>query len=154
VAKLAPDYSSLTHVAKTVEAAGADAILMINAPRALCIDYCTGKPIIRHPIGSLAGTAIKTLAGCIVLGAVGAVQNPHLGMGGVADFKDVIEFMAAGARSVAFGTINYVDPMALPCALADLTAYLEENNIPDVNDLVGIAHREAGAELKLPETVA
>jgi len=140
IAKLAPDYSSLTKVAKSVEAAGADAISLVNAPRAMCIDYRTRKPIIGNKIGSLSGAAIKPMAVYMVWEVYQAVSIPLFGMGGVTDYRDVIEFMAAGARSVAFGTINYVDPMALPRALADLTAWLGENAIDDVNDLVGAAH--------------
>lgn len=64
--------------------------------------------------------------------------------------SDVIEFMAAGARAVAFGTINYVDPMALPVALAKLTAYLAENGIDDVNSLVGLAHQQEAAPARSP----
>jgi dihydroorotate dehydrogenase (NAD+) catalytic subunit len=140
IAKLAPDYSSLTRVAKSVEAAGADAISLVNAPRAMCIDYRTRKPIIGNKIGALSGTAIKPMAVYMVWEVYRAVRIPIFGMGGVTDYRDVIEFMAAGARAVAFGTINYVDPMALPRALDDLTRYLEENGIEDVNELVGAAH--------------
>ena len=154
IAKLAPDYSSLIRVAKSVEAAGADAISLINAPRAMCIDFKTGKPIIGNKIGSLSGPAIKPMAVYMVWEVYRAVKVPIFGMGGVADYRDVIEFMAAGARAVAFGTINYVDPTALPCALAELTTYLEENNICDVNDLVGLAHEEESAPVRIPEKVA
>jgi dihydroorotate dehydrogenase (NAD+) catalytic subunit len=142
IAKLAPDYSSLTNVAKAVEDAGADAISMVNAPRAICIDYRTRKPIIGNKIGSLSGSAIKPLAIYMVWEVYRAVHIPIFGMGGVYDYRDVIEFMAAGARAVAFGTINYIDPLALPRALNDLTAFLEDNGIADVNDLVGAAHEE------------
>src|SRR5215471_4379913 len=154
IAKLAPDYSSLVRVAKSVEAAGADAISLINAPRAMCIDFKTGKPIIGNKIGSLSGPAIKPMAVYMVWEIYRAVKVPIFGMGGIADYRDVIEFMAAGARAVAFGTINYVDPTALPCALAELTAYLEENDIRDVNDLVGIAHEDEALPLRMPEKVA
>lgn len=140
VAKLAPDYSSLTPVAMAVEAAGADAIAMINGPRAICIDYRTRKPMIGNRIGALGGTAIKPLAVYMVWEVYRAVRIPIFGMGGVSDYRDVIEFMAAGARAVAFGTINYVDPLALPRALEQLTAYLRDNGIADVNELVGCAH--------------
>ena len=142
--KLAPDYSLLTAVAKAVEDGGADAISMVNAPRAMCIDYRTGKPIIGNKIGALSGPAIKSMAVYMVWEVYRAVKIPIIGMGGVADFRDVIEFLAAGARAVAFGTVNYVDPTALPCALADLSNYLEEHGIADVNDLVGAAHSETG----------
>ena len=143
--KLAPDYSSLTPVAKAVEAAGASAISMINAPRAMCIDPMTRKPIIGNKIGSLSGPAIKSMAVYMIWEVYRAVTIPIIGMGGVADYRDVIEFMAAGASAVAFGTVNYVDPMALPRALSELTTFLEENDIADVNDLVGSAHEEGVA---------
>lgn len=140
IAKLAPDYSSLLNVAKAVEAAGADAIALVNAPRAMCIDYKTRRPIIGNKIGALSGAAIKPMAIYMVWQLYQAVKIPLFGMGGVTDYRDVIEFMAAGARSVAFGTINYVDPMALPRALDNLHRFLEEENISDINDLVGSAH--------------
>lgn len=144
VAKLAPDFSSLVPVARAVEDAGADAISMINAPRAICIDHRTRKPIIGNRIGSLSGAAIKPMAVYMVWEVYRAVSIPIFGMGGVHDYRDVIEFMAAGARAVGFGTVNYIDPMALPNALAGLTRYLEENGIADVNDIVGVAHEIDG----------
>src|SRR5262245_59915546 len=154
IAKLAPDYSSLTRVAKAVEDAGADAISMVNAPRAICIDYRTRKPIIGNKIGSLSGSAIKPMAVYMIWGVYLAVRIPIFGMGGVYDYRDVIEFMAAGAHSVAFGTINYIDPLALPRALNDLTAFLDASGIADVNDLVGAAHEEREVsetiEIKVP----
>jgi dihydroorotate dehydrogenase (NAD+) catalytic subunit len=145
VAKLAPDYSSLIPVAKRVEDAGADAISMINAPRAMCIDYRTGKPILGNKIGSLSGAAIKSMAVYMVWEVYRAVSIPIFGMGGVSDYRDVIEFMAAGARAVGFGTVNYIEPTAIPRAIADLTRYLDERGIADVNDLVGLAHEDRAA---------
>jgi dihydroorotate dehydrogenase (NAD+) catalytic subunit len=153
-AKLAPDYSSLVRVAKAVEDAGADAISMVNAPRAMLIDYRTRKPRIGNKIGSLSGPAIKSMAVYMIWEVFRAVKIPIFGMGGVADFRDVIEFMAAGARSVAFGTVNYVDPHALPKALAELTRFLQEEGIADVNDLVGAAHEQPNIAARLPEEVA
>ena len=140
--KLAPDYSSLVPVAQAIEAGGADAISMINGPRAMCIDYRTRKPILGNKIGALGGPALKSLAVYMVWAVYRAVKIPIIGMGGVADFRDVIEFLAAGARAVAFGTVNYVDPLALPRALKELTAFLEESGIDDVNELVGAAHED------------
>lgn len=141
-AKLAPDYSCLSKVAKAVEAGGADAISMINAPRAIMIDHVTRQPRIGNKLGALSGAAIKPLALYMIWEVYRAVQIPIVGMGGVSDVRDVIEFMAAGARAVGFGTINYVDPMALPTALPQLTAYLQEHGIRNVNDLVGSAHHD------------
>ena len=141
-AKLAPDFSLLTPVAKAVEAAGASAISMVNAPRAMMIDYRTRQPMIGNKVGALSGAAIKPMAVYMVWEVYRAVSIPIVGMGGVTDYRDVIEFMAAGARAVGFGTINYVDPMALPRALGDLTRWLSENGIDDVNELVGAAHED------------
>lgn len=141
VAKLAPDYSSLEAVARAVEDAGADALSLVNAPRAMCIDHRTGLPIIGNQIGALSGSAIKPMAIYMIWQMYRTIDIPIFGMGGVTDFRDVIAFMAAGARSVAFGTINYVDPMAIPRALSELEPFLDECGIADVNDLVGVAHR-------------
>lgn len=150
VAKLAPDYSSLVPVAKTVEDAGADAIALVNAPRAMCIDYRTRRPMIGNKIGALSGVAIKPMAVYMTWAVYREVKIPIFGMGGVADFRDVIEFMAAGASAVAFGTVNYVDPMALPRALDDLVAFLDEQGIDDVNELVGAAHEDLEPRLARP----
>lgn len=154
IAKLAPDYSSLVPVAQAVEAAGADAIALVNAPRAMCIDHVTRKPIIGNKIGALSGVAIKPMAVYMVWAVYKAVKIPLFGMGGVADFRDVIEFMAAGATSVAFGTVNYVDPMALPRALTELTAYLDEHGIDDVRQLIGCAHEPDEAQSLAAQKVA
>jgi dihydroorotate dehydrogenase (NAD+) catalytic subunit len=152
-AKLAPDYSSLVPVAQAVEAGGADAISMINGPRAMCIDYRTCKPILGNKIGALGGPALKSLAVYMIWAVYRAVKIPIIGMGGVADFRDVIEFMAAGARAVAFGTVNYVDPLALPRALDELTAYLASSGIDDVNKLVGAAHEDLQATADVREKI-
>ena len=141
IAKMAPDYSSLVPVAKAIESAGADAISMINGPRAICIDHRTLRPIIGNKVGALGGPALKPLAVFMIWEVYRNVDIPIIGMGGVADFRDVIEFMAAGASMVGFGTVNYVDPMALPKALGELTAYLTANSIERVADLIGAAHR-------------
>jgi dihydroorotate dehydrogenase (NAD+) catalytic subunit len=146
IAKLAPDFSLLVAVAKAVEAGGAAAISMINAPRAMCIDHATLRPILGNKIGALSGAAIKPMAVYMVWEVYRAVGIPIIGMGGVADYRDVIEFMAAGAQAVAFGTINYVDPTALPRALDELTAYMRENAIDDVAQFVGKAHDEADTQ--------
>lgn len=154
IAKLAPDYSSLEPVARAVEAAGAHALSLVNAPRAMCIDHRTGLPVIGNKVGALSGAAIKPMAVYMVWQLYQAVNIPIFGMGGVSDYRDVIEFMAAGAQAVAFGTVNYVDPMALPRALEELEAFLVANGIDDVNALVGAAHHGgfAGLPQRLRET--
>ena len=153
-AKLAPDYSTLVPVARAVEAAGADAIAMINAPRAMVIDHRTRRARIGNTIGALSGPAIKSMAVYMVWEVYRAVKIPVIGMGGVSDFRDVIEFMAAGARAVAFGTVNYVDPLALPKALARLSSFLDEEGIADVNEIVGAAHATREIAARRPVELA
>ena len=145
IAKLAPDYSSLVPVAQAIEAAGADAVALVNAPRARCIDANTLKPMIGNGVGALSGPAIKPMAVYMVWTLYRAISLPIFGMGGVANYRDVIEFMAAGAAAVAFGTVSYVDPMALPRALRDLESWMVANGVEDVEHLVGAAHN-AGSE--------
>lgn len=140
IAKLAPDYSSLVPVAQAIEAAGADAVALVNAPRAMCIDVETLKPMIGNGVGALSGPAIKPMAIYMVWTLYREISLPIFGMGGVANYRDVIEFMAAGASSVAFGTVSYVDPMALPKALKELEAWMLDNSIDDVKELIGAAH--------------
>jgi len=142
VAKLAPDYSSLVPVARRVEEAGATAISMINAPRAMMIDHRTGRPMIGNKIGSLSGAAIKSMAVYMIWEVYRAVSIPIFGMGGVSDWRDVVEFMAAGAQAVGFGTVNYIDPMAVPKAIDGLTRFMAENGIAQVSELVGRAHED------------
>ncbi|QFT48931.1 MULTISPECIES: dihydroorotate dehydrogenase [unclassified Roseivivax] len=147
VAKLAPDYSSLVSVAQAIEAAGADAVALVNAPRAMCIDIETLKPMIGNGVGALSGPAIKPMAVYMVWTLYRSISLPIFGMGGVANYKDVIEFMAAGAAAVAFGTVSYVDPMALPRALVELETWLVEKGIDDVKSLIGAAH---GSDFQRP----
>lgn len=142
IAKLAPDYSSLAPVAQAIEAAGADAVALVNAPRAMCIDADTLKPIIGNGVGALSGPAIKPMAIYMVWTLYRTISLPIFGMGGVADYRDVIEFMAAGASAVAFGTVSYVDPMALPRALKELETWMSETGVEDVKSLIGAAHDE------------
>ena len=140
IPKLPPDQSNIIEVAKAVEAAGADAISMINSPRAMLIDIETRKPFLGNVIGALSGPAIRPIAVALVYQVYQHVKLPIIGMGGIINVRDVIEFFLAGAQAIALGTVNYYDPMAVPKILAGLEQYLEEKGIADVNSLVGAAH--------------
>jgi len=140
IPKLPPDQSNINDVARAVEAAGADAISMINSPRAMMIDIETRKPFLGNKIGALSGPAIRPIAVALLWGVYEAVKIPIIGMGGIATVRDVIEFLLAGAQAIALGVVNYFDPMAAPKILAGLEQYLQEKEIADVNSLVGAAH--------------
>lgn len=140
IPKLPPDPTNIVEVAQAMEAAGADAIAMINAPRAMMIDIETAKPFLGNKIGALSGPAIRPMAVALLYQVYEKVNIPIIGMGGVSNYRDVVEFMMAGARAVALGTVNFFEPMAVPKVLDDLQSYLEKKGIEDINSLVGVAH--------------
>lgn len=140
IAKLTPNTSDVVGLARAVEAAGADCIAMINTVRAMAIDIRTRKPVLGNITGGLSGPAVKPIALCQIWEVYEAVKIPIIGMGGVTNYRDVLEFMLAGARAVALGTVNFIEPGAAPKILAHLQRYLEENGIEDINRLVGAAH--------------
>jgi dihydroorotate dehydrogenase (NAD+) catalytic subunit len=140
IPKLPPDPSNIVEVAKAVEAAGADAIAMINSPRAMMIDIETRKPFLGNVVGALSGPAIRPIAVALIYEVYKNVHIPIIGMGGVTSVRDVIEFLLAGAQAVALGVVNFFDPMAVPKIVEGLKKYLEEKGISDVNSLVGKAH--------------
>ncbi|HHY36462.1 MAG TPA: dihydroorotate dehydrogenase [Firmicutes bacterium] len=140
IPKLPPDPSHIVEVARAVEAAGADAIAMINSPKAMLIDIETKKPFLGNVIGALSGPAIRPMAVAFVYQVYEQVGIPIIGMGGVTTVRDVIEFLLAGAQAVALGVVNFFDPLAVPRILDGLQKYLEEKGIEDVNSLVGAAH--------------
>jgi dihydroorotate dehydrogenase (NAD+) catalytic subunit len=140
IAKLTPNTADVVGLAKAAEAAGADCLAMINTIKAIAIDIRTRKPILGNITGGLSSPAVKPIALCQIWEVYKAVKIPIIGMGGATDYQDVIEFLLAGARAVALGTVNFVDPGAAPRILADLEKYLVENNIKDINELVGAAH--------------
>jgi dihydroorotate dehydrogenase (NAD+) catalytic subunit len=141
IPKLPPDPSNIVSVAKAVEAAGADAITLINAPRAMMIDTATRKPFLGNVMGALSGPAIRPIAVAFVYQVYQNVDIPIIGSGGATTVRDVVEFLLAGAQAVALGVVNYFDPLAAPKIINDLEKYLEEKGISDVNSLVGAAHK-------------
>jgi dihydroorotate dehydrogenase (NAD+) catalytic subunit len=140
IAKLTPNTSDIVGLAKSVEAGGADCISMINTLKAMAIDINKRKPILANISGGLSGPAIKPVALYQIWQVYKSVKIPIIGMGGVSNYEDVIEFMLAGSSAVALGTVNFIDPNAAVTILADIEDYLARNNIKDINELVGAAH--------------
>lgn len=111
IVKLSPQASSIPAMARAVEDAGADAVSLINSIPAMAIDIKTGKPVLANVIGGLTGPAIKPIALRMVYEAAKAVKIPVIGIGGIMNAKDAIEFLLAGAKAVQIGTANFVNPM-------------------------------------------
>lgn len=134
--KLTPNVTDIADNAKAAEAGGADSISLINTLGGLVIDYRTRRPLLANNVGGLSGPAYKPIALKMVHQCYKAVKIPIVGLGGIMNYKDVLEFMICGASAVQVGAANVFDPMASYNIIKDLEQYVQENNM-DINDIVG-----------------
>jgi len=139
IAKLSPNVTDIVEIAGRVAEAGADALALINTLLGMKIDIRTRKPFLGNTMGGLSGPAIRPVAVRMVWQAARAVRLPILGMGGIMNAEDAIEFILAGAAAVAVGTANFVNPGAAMDIIAGIEQYMKDNGVTDVNDLVGAA---------------
>lgn len=141
IVKLSPNVSNIAEIAKAVEEAGADGISLINTLIGMRIDLKKRKPILANKIGGLSGSAIKPVAIRMIYQVYEAVNIPIIGMGGVMTGEDAIEMMMAGASLVAVGTANLIDPLASVRIINEIKEFMKENDIEDIESLIGSAHR-------------
>ncbi len=137
IVKLSPNVASIEPLAKAAEAAGADAISLVNTFIALAVDARAGRPRIGAGFGGLSGPAIKPIALRLVYQAAQALKIPVVGMGGIASGEDAAEFLIAGATAVEVGTATFWDPAAPVRIARELGAFLKEQEIAHVSELVG-----------------
>ncbi len=137
IVKLSPNVTDICEIAKAAEAGGADALSLINTLLGMRIDIRTKRPILKNNMGGLSGPAVLPVAVRMVYQVHNAVSLPIIGMGGVSTGEDAVELMLAGASAVAVGTAGFVDPYAWVKVADGIEKYLDENNIKDVNDIVG-----------------
>lgn len=135
--KLSPNVTSITDIAKAVEAAGADAVSLINTLLGMRIDLKTRRPILKNNVGGLSGPAVFPIAVRMVWQVANAVQIPVVGMGGISTYKDAVEMMLAGASAVQIGAAIFADPWTPVKVVDGLNQYLDENHIEKVTDLIG-----------------
>ncbi|MBA2354401.1 MAG: dihydroorotate dehydrogenase [Luteitalea sp.] len=138
--KLTPNVTDVASFARAAEAAGADAISLVNTFLAMAIDIETRKPKLTNVLGGLSGPAIRPIAVRMVYECRQAVRIPIVGMGGIASADDVVEFMLAGADAVQIGTANFADPFLWSRILADLESYCTRHGVTRLADLVGAVH--------------
>lgn len=136
IVKLSPNVADIAENAKAAEANGADCISLINTLSGMVIDYKTRKPILANIQGGMSGPAVKPVALRMVWQCYNAVKIPIIGLGGITNYKDVLEFMICGARAVEVGTANLMNPTACSDIIDDLQTYVDEQGM-DINDLVG-----------------
>ena len=139
--KLSPNVTDVTEIARAAEAGGADGLTLINTLVGMRFDPRTGKPVIANGTGGLSGPAVKPVALRMVYEVSRSVSIPVIGMGGISDVDDVINFMSAGATAVAVGTANFVDHFVCPNLIDALPDRLDELGIGNVTQLIGRSHR-------------
>ncbi|MDP2167916.1 MAG: dihydroorotate dehydrogenase [Thermodesulfovibrionales bacterium] len=136
IVKLSPKASDIGGFAKIAEDAGADAVSLINTIPAMAIDIRTRRPVLSNITGGLSGPAVKPIALRMVWEAAKAVGIPVIGMGGIMNAVDAVEFMLAGATAVAVGTANFVNPAAALEVVEGIEAYMRETGTEDVKDII------------------
>lgn len=137
IVKLTPNVTDITEIARAAEAAGADALSLINTLLGMAIDARRRKPQLARVVGGFSGPAIKPVALRMMWQCHQAVDIPLLGMGGVSDGTDAVEFMLAGATAVAVGTANFVNPHATIDVIDGIVSYCEEQGVKHVSELIG-----------------
>ena len=140
ILKLSPNVTDIVAVAKAVEAAGADAVSLINTLLGMEIDIHRFRPVLGNITGGLSGPCVKPVAVRMVWQVAQAVHIPIIGMGGIASAEDAVEFFLAGASAVAVGTANFTDPEITMKICDGLTDYLAENGFSSIEEIVGKAN--------------
>jgi dihydroorotate dehydrogenase (NAD+) catalytic subunit len=137
IVKLSPNVTSIAEIAKAVEGQGADSVSLINTLLGMAVNAETRKPVLSTITGGLSGPAIKPIAIRMVWQVYNAVKIPVIGMGGIMNATDAIEFMIAGASAIQVGTALFIDP-TIPVQIIDgLSQYMERHKIQSVNELIG-----------------
>jgi len=137
ITKLSPNVSYIQEFAKIAEECGSDAVSLINTIPGMAIDIKTRRPRIANITGGLSGPAIKPIAVRMVYETFRAVKIPVIGMGGIMNSSDAIEFMLAGATAVAVGTANFINPSATIDIIKGIESFMAENGITDLKELTG-----------------
>ncbi len=141
IVKLSPNVTDIVEIAKIVEECGADAISLINTLLGMAIDIKNKKPVLGNIFGGLSGPAVKPIALRMVYQVRKAVKIPIIGMGGISSTEDAIEFMMAGANLISIGTGIFSNPLLALEIKNGLIKYCEENNLNNINEIVGILHK-------------
>ena len=137
IAKLSPNVTDITEFAKAARDAGCDGLSLINTLLGMAIDVRTRRPRLANCTGGLSGPAIRPVAVRMVWQAAKAVNLPIIGMGGIMTYEDALEFVLAGASAVAVGTANFVNPRATLDIISGMAAFLTQEGIGSIKELVG-----------------
>jgi dihydroorotate dehydrogenase (NAD+) catalytic subunit len=135
--KLTPNVTDIASIAKAVEAAGADSVSLINTLMGMAVNAKTRRPVLSTVTGGLSGPCVKPVALRMVWQVSNAVSIPVVGLGGISNAEDAVEFMLAGASAVEVGTANFIDPAVCPKIIDGIEEYMEKNGMNDTKSLTG-----------------
>ena len=138
IVKLSPNVTSIADIAKAVEAEGADSVSLINTLLGMSIDVERQRPHLSTITGGLSGAAVRPVAVRMGWQVAHAVKIPVVGLGGIMNGRDAIEFMLAGARAIEVGTANFIDPAVTIKIIDYMNDYCERHGVDDINDIVGM----------------
>ena len=141
IVKLSPNVTSIADIALAVEAEGADSVSLTNTFLGMAINTETRKPYLSTITGGLSGACIRPIAVRMVWQVANAVKIPVIGLGGIMNGRDAIEFILAGATAVQLGTANFIDPSITVKVVDYIADYMKRHGINDVNDLIGAMER-------------
>jgi dihydroorotate dehydrogenase (NAD+) catalytic subunit len=137
IVKLTPNVTDIAAIAKAVESAGAQALSVTNTFLGMSVDVATRRSKLANLVGGLSGPAIKPMALYLVYRVVAAVRIPVIGLGGIMDHQDALEFLLVGARAIQVGTANFINPRAALEIVNGLRDFCERENISHINQLIG-----------------
>ena len=137
IMKLSPNVTDITEMAKAAESAGADALSLINTLTGMKIDIYRRNFALANKTGGMSGPAIKPIAVRMVYQVANAVKIPIIGMGGIANAEDALEFMMAGATGVAVGAMNFINPYATVETVEGIEKFMEQQKIENITDIIG-----------------
>lgn len=137
IVKLSPNVTDIAEIARAVEGAGADSVSLINTLLGMAIDAEKRKPVLSTVTGGMSGAAVKPIALRMVWQVAKAVKIPVIGLGGIMNWRDAMEFLLAGASAVQIGTANFIDPAVTVKVVAGINDYLERHGYASVEDIVG-----------------
>lgn len=141
IIKLSPNVTDITEIARAVEAEGADAVSLINTLLGMAIDVERQRPYLSTITGGLSGPAVRPVAVRMVWQVAKTVKIPVVGLGGIMNGRDAIEFMLAGARAIQVGTANFVDPAVTMKIIDYMEDYCQRHGVSDINEIVGMINR-------------
>ncbi len=137
IVKLSPNVTDITEIARAVESAGADSVSLVNTFLGMAIDVDRRRPLLSTVTGGMSGPAVKPIALRMVWQVAKVVKIPVIGLGGIMNGKDAIEFILAGASAIQIGTANFIDPAICDKIIDDIDSYLEQHHYSSVKDIIG-----------------